>query len=207
MQQNHVSVVRKLLLRNTSETDLKGLTISITSEPEFAMAWEHQVDVLKAGESFEVDTVHLKVSAPYLSNLSERVSGIFTLTVSAGSEPLFTGNYPVSVLAYDEWGGAAILPEMVAAFITPNHAEVLKIIRRAAPILERWTGDPSFNEYQSRNPDRVRKQMAALYEAVAELQLVYCSVPASFEETGQRVRMCDTIFAHKLANCLDISLL
>ncbi|WP_205702873.1 DUF3320 domain-containing protein [Botryobacter ruber] len=110
-------------------------------------------------------------------------------------------------MAYDQWSGAAILPEMIAAFITPNHAEVLKIIRKAAPILERWTGNPSFDEYQSRNPDRVRKQMAALYEAIASLELVYCSVPASFEENGQRIRMCDTIFTHKLANCLDISLL
>ncbi|MFB9864912.1 DUF3320 domain-containing protein [Rufibacter immobilis] len=207
MQQNHVSVVRKLLVRNTSETDLQSLRIGINCEPEFAAAWEHHVDVLKAGESIEVDAVHLKVSATYLSNLSERVSGNFTLSVSAENGLLFTHNYPVSVLAYDEWSGAVILPEMVAAFITPNHTEVLKIIRRAAPILEKWTGDPSFNEYQSRNPDRVRKQMAALYEAIAELQLVYCSVPASFEENGQRIRMCDTIFAHKLANCLDISLL
>ena len=49
--------------------------------------------------------------------------------------------------------------------------------------------------------------MAAIYEAIAELNLVYCTVPASFEESGQRIRMCDTIFSQKMANCLDISLL
>ncbi|RDV11468.1 DUF3320 domain-containing protein [Pontibacter diazotrophicus] len=207
MQQNHVSVVRKLWIKNTSEIDLQNISIELTNEPAFAAVWQHQIDILKAGESFELNAVHLKISSSYLSNLSERISGNFTLVISAENHPLFTGNYPVSVLAYDQWSGAAILPEMIAAFITPNHAEVQKIIRKAAPVLERWTGSPSFDEYQSRNPDRVRKQMAALYEAIAELQLVYCSVPASFEENGQRIRMCDTIFSHKLANCLDISLL
>ena len=48
--------------------------------------------------------------------------------------------------------------------------------------------------------------MAAIYEAITELNLVYC-VPASFEESGQRVRICDTIFSQKMANCLDISLI
>ncbi len=49
--------------------------------------------------------------------------------------------------------------------------------------------------------------MAAVYDAIAEMQIIYCTVPASFEETGQRIRMCDTIFSIKMANCLDLSLL
>ncbi|NEM97191.1 DUF3320 domain-containing protein [Pontibacter burrus] len=207
MQQNHVSVVRKILIKNTSELDIRNISIKLTSDPDFITAWEHRVDVLKAGESFELDAVHLKVSSSYLSNLSEKILGNFTLNITSESNILFTGSYPVSVLAYDQWSGAAILPEMIAAFVTPNHAQISKIISKAATILERWTGSPSFDEYQSRNPDRVRKQMAALYEAIASLEIVYCSVPASFEENGQRIRMCDTIFTHKLANCLDISLL
>lgn len=207
MQQNHVSVARKLLIKNTGESDLLQISIGLTSDPEFVATWEHQVDVLKAGDSFELDTVPLKVSSSYLSNLTEKISGNITLAVTANGETLISDSYPVSVLAYDQWSGAAVLPEMIAAFVTPNHAQVLKIVTKAASILERWTGNPSFDEYQSRNPDRVRKQMASIFEAIAELQLVYCSVPASFEENGQRIRMCDTIFSHKLANCLDISLL
>ncbi|TXK36448.1 DUF4011 domain-containing protein, partial [Pontibacter qinzhouensis] len=207
MQQNHVSVVRKLAIKNTGDVDLRDIKIELDGEPEFAFTWTRQLEVLKAGECFELNTVPLKISSTYLSQLSERIAGTFTIQVSAEKQPISTSHYPVSVLAYDQWGGAAVLPEMVVAFITPNHAEVLKIIRKAAPILEKWTGNPSFDEYQSRNPDRVRKQMAALYEAIASLGLVYCSVPSSFEESGQRIRMCDTIFTHKLANCLDISLL
>ncbi|MBA9076829.1 DUF3320 domain-containing protein [Rufibacter quisquiliarum] len=207
MQQNHVSVVRKLRVANISGMDLQNISIELTSEPEFAAVWKYHIDALKTDESFELEAVHLKISSTYLSTLTEKEAGSFRLTVTAESQPIFTEDYPISVLAYDQWSGYTSLPEMLAAFVTPNHAEVLNIIRKAAPILEKWTGNPSFDEYQSRNPDRVRKQMAAIFEAIAQAQLVYCSVPASFETNGQRIRMCDTIFTHKLANCLDITLL
>ena len=59
-------------------------------------------------------------------------------------------------------------PKCCAAFITPNHAVISPVIKRAATILEQWTGNPSLDEYQSRNPDRVRKQMAAVYTAITE---------------------------------------
>lgn len=99
------------------------------------------------------------------------------------------------------------IPEMLAAFITPNHAVLTPIIKRAAAILEQWTGTPSLDEYQSRNPDRVRKQMAAIYTALTEQQIIYSTIPASFEEHGQRVRLTDSVLAQKLGTCLDMALL
>ena len=81
------------------------------------------------------------------------------------------------------------------------------IIKRAAAILEQWTGTPSLDEYQSRNPDRVRKQMAAIYTALTEQQIIYSTIPASFEEHGQRVRLTDSVLAQKLGTCLDMALL
>lgn len=49
--------------------------------------------------------------------------------------------------------------------------------------------------------------MAAIYEAIAEQQIAYCTVPASYQESGQRIRLCDDILQHKLATCLDMALL
>ena len=49
--------------------------------------------------------------------------------------------------------------------------------------------------------------MGAIFESIANLGIVYCSPPASFEKEGQRIRMCDTILSQKLATCIDISIL
>jgi hypothetical protein len=57
------------------------------------------------------------------------------------------------------------------------------------------------------SPDRVKKQMASIYEAIKGLDIVYCSPPASFEKEGQRIRTCDTIFSQKLGTCVDMAFL
>ncbi len=54
MQQNHIPVVRKFLIKNTTGEDLKNITLEITSEPDFAVAWKHKIELLVKDESIEV---------------------------------------------------------------------------------------------------------------------------------------------------------
>lgn len=49
--------------------------------------------------------------------------------------------------------------------------------------------------------------MGAIFEAISSLNIVYSSPPASFENKGQRLRMCDTIFSQKIAICIDMTIL
>lgn len=207
MQQNHVPVVRKLTIKNIGDAELRNVNIEIVADPEFAIVWSKRIDLLPVNELVDVGAIDIKSITKYLAELTERIVGHFTLVIKSDAEVLFNEYYDINILAYDQWNGIAVLPEMLSAFVTPNHPDIAKIIIQASAILQNWTGSPSFDEYQSKNPDRVKKQMAAIYEAIAELNLVYCTVPASFEESGQRVRMCDTIFNQRMANCLDISLL
>jgi superfamily I DNA and/or RNA helicase len=207
MQQNRVSFVRELTIENSSEQLLENLTVTLATEPDFAQPLPYVIERLGSGEKVRITVNLLNLSANYFSQLTERFAGQLTLTVTTGEESLFSKTYPIDILAYDQWGGATVLPEMLSGFVTPNHPAIVPIIRRAASILEQWTGNASLDEYQSRNPDRVRKQMAAIYTAIAEQEIVYCSVPASFEEYGQRIRLVDTALYQKLGNCLDMSLL
>jgi len=207
MQQNHVPVLKQLILTNAGELNYEDLTVEISSEPEFSIVWKASLDRLKMGESYTFGAVPLRISAAYLAGLTERLSGRLNLKIMAAEQVISSAIYDIDLLAYDQWNGAGSVPELLAAFVTPNHPEIPTIIRNASVLLQQWTGDPSFNAYQTRNPDRVKKQMAAIYEAIADLNLIYCAVPASFEETGQRVRLSDSILSQRLANCLDLSLL
>jgi hypothetical protein len=207
MQQNHVPVVKHLILTNVSEEDFTDLIVKISFEPNFAQVWKGNLDVLNANESHTFGAIPISILAKYLAELTERMNGRLFLEITASGEIVAESIYDIDLLAYDQWNGAGTIPELLAAFITPNHPEIPAIIRSASALMQQWTGDPSFNAYQSRNPDRVKKQMAAIYEAISGLNLIYCSVPASFEETGQRVRLSDAILSQKLANCLDLSLL
>lgn len=207
LQQNHIPIVRSLILNNTTTQDWQDVTIEIISEPDFALPWKKTIEVVRAGDNYEFGSISLTISSKYLAELTERITGRLTVKLSAEGWEGYEEHFPIDLLAYDQWNGIGLLPEMLAAFITPNHPEIPKLLHKASAILEKWTGNPSFDEYQRRNPDRVKKQMAAIYEAIAELQLVYCAVPASFEQGGQRIRLSDAIFSNRLANCLDLSLL
>ena len=207
MQQNHVPVIREIRIKNEEEIELTGLCVRITSDPEFFEPFQMHLDALSPGEEKQWTVIPLRVSTSYLSNLTEQILGAVRIEISKEDQVLFSTSHEISLLAFDQWGGISILPEMLAAFVTPNSPVIAPIIKRASEILENWTGSSAMDEYQTRDPNRVKKQMAAIYEAIAEQQIAYCTVPASYQESGQRIRLCDDILQHKLATCLDMALL
>ncbi len=207
MQQNRVSLIRRLSIENTTGEALTDIRIQLSADPCFATSEPYEIGIIPAGETVRVDGFKLHMETSFFAQLTEKIAASFLLEIFAGDESIFRQTYPVDVLAFDEWGGSNVLPEMLASFITPNHPALQPILKRASVILEKWTGNPSLDEYQSRTPDRVRKQMAAIYTALSEQGIAYAGVPASFETQGQRIRLADAVLAQKLGNCLDMSLL
>ncbi len=207
MQQNHVPIIREINIKNTGKEDLKAVCVSISFEPDFAAPCKLRIESIASGSEERISTVPVQLSTSFLSQLTERILGHIHIEVSAETQSLFSESYEMSLLAFDQWGGISVLPEMLAAFVTPNYPVIAPIIKRATEIMGDWTEIPALDEYQTRDPNRVKKQMAAIYEAIAEQQIAYCAVPASFEESGQRIRLYDDIMSHKLGNCLDMSLL
>jgi hypothetical protein len=207
MQQNFVPVIRKISLTNHSTEDFRQITVEITAQPEFALAWSKTIEILPAGQALDLGPVNFQLSGAFLAGLTERLTGLILLEIKHGETVLYQETSSMTVLAYDQWGGLASMPEMAAAFVMPNHPDVLKIISEAAPILEKWTQNPSFDAYQSLSPNRVRNQAAAIYTAIQAHQPNYIVAPASFEEVGQRVRLPDAIFSHHMGNCFDLTLL
>ena len=125
----------------------------------------------------------------------------------AGDEILAEKDIPVDILAYDEWSGANIMPELIAAFTAPNHPRVGEVISKASVYMQKWTGSPSFTGYQSGDPNVVKQQAAAVYAALQEENIAYTVPPASFETSGQRVRLPYTVLSERRGTCLDLTLL
>lgn len=56
--------------------------------------------------------------------------------------------------------------------------------------------------------DLVPAQSAvAIYHAIQQEKIIYSVLPPSFEESGQRIRLPDTLFSYRMGNCLDITVL
>jgi len=207
MQQNHVPVVRELVIKNLSDEEIKNIKIVITSDPDIADAWTIELDSLLPDQEHLFTGIDLRLSASKLFELTERINGTLKIVVSDESEILAEDKQDLSFLSYDEWSGSNTFPEFLAAFITPNNSYIIEIIKKAGVLLSEWTGSPSFTGYQSKNPNNVKKQMAAIYGALQQENIAYCMPPASFEEYGQKVRLSGTIKEQKLGTCLDLALL
>ncbi len=109
----------------------------------------------------------------------------------------------VRLLARDEWYARSI-PELLAAFITPNAPGVQQVLERASGVLADRTGDPSLDGYQS-GPERAVQIGQAVYEALVSYGIRYSEPPASFETTGQKIRPVDAVLAERWGTCLDLT--
>lgn len=207
MQQNRVSLIRQFTVENKTDDILENIKIILSVEPSFASSTPYIIEAIPGGETIRIESFKLNLSPTFFAQMTERVAGDFTLEIFSNETSIYQESFPIDILAFDQWGGLTVLPEMLSSFITPNHPAIVPILKRASVILAEWTGRPSLDEYQSCNPDRVRKQMAALYVAISEKNITYSSVPASFEEFGQRVRLVDAVLSQKLGTCLDMTLL
>ena len=58
-------------------------------------------------------------------------------------------------MAYDQWPGISVNPELLSVFVTPNSAALSSVNMAAAKHLERLTGSSSLDSYQTQDPNRV----------------------------------------------------
>ena len=194
-----------LELTNNTAEDWRGLRLTIGGE--LIAASEAVVDSIPVGQTVRVADLKVLPDVDKLRERTESIDTKFTLKIETGGAMVFENDYDVRLLAFDEWPGVGVMPELLAAFVTPNAPELAHVKVAAAQFLERLTGSSALDEYQTQDPNRVRAQVASIYEALRSESLVYSAPPASYEKTGQRVRLVDKVLSEKLGTCLDLSLL
>lgn len=207
LQQNHVAFLKRVRITNRGPHAVEDVRVRIAMDPHLADPLELRVDSIAGGGSHAFDVIDLPLSAERLVRQTEREVGALRVEVATGETVVAKVHRPVDVLAYNEWPGTRVLPEILAAFVLPNHPILEPILRNASSILLETTGEGSLSGYQSGTPERVASMVGAIYAACASLDLAYISPPASFESSGQKVRTPDQILATRLGTCLDLTLL
>ncbi len=207
MHQNGTAALQSVTLENMTDGVLENVTLTISATPAFCLPFQRHIDCLPPQKSVTLTAPELHLDASFLAGTTEKVTGTLQFTLTQGEAVLSAQQVQTTVLAFDQWHGIGMYPELLSAFVTPNHPAISRIIARATEYLGKWTGDTSMDAYQSQDPNRVLSQAAAIFTAIKEQAIAYAVAPASFEETGQRVRLCDTVLQQKLGTCLDLTLL
>lgn len=207
MQQNYIPLIRSIRLVNDGESSVEGVTVRVDFDPAFAKPFLFEVQFVEGLRTTEIAPVKLTLSPELLFSLTEKTAGNIHISAEKDGETLAETDIPVEILAYDEWSGVSVMPELISAFCAPNHPLVNEIVSEAAVYMQTWTGSPSFMGYQSEDPNIVKQQAAAIYAALQARNIAYIVPPASYEKRGQRVRLPYTVISEKHGTCLDLSLL
>ena len=205
MLNSGVETCYKFVLENTGQSD--WCQILITIKGEYIKEYTHRLELLRGGQSIQINSVNISPEINKLSEITEAINTSFIITIENETEQLIQQELPITLLAYDEWAGVNVMPENIASFVVPNHPILSRIKVSAAQFLEKWTGSSQLDEYQTQDRNRVRAQVAAIYEALRSEGIVYSAPPASFEACGQRIRLADKVLTEKIGTCIDTSLL
>lgn len=199
-------VLRSVEIKNCNDVSISHLTLKLSASEDILVPAEKEIDFISAGSSITIRDFRPEFNISAFAALTEKLNLVLSFELCTDNYTVSSCSKEITVLAFDEWNGTGTFPEVLASFCVPNHPCLTQVLSRASVILQQWTSDPSFNAYQTQDPDRVRKQAASIYEALVEENIVYCVSPASFEDSGQRIRLADSVLEQKMGNCLDLSL-
>jgi very-short-patch-repair endonuclease len=205
--QNNVPVIREILVTNDGETTLSDIELVVKCVPAFAEGARFRFEALAPGESRRLAPVDLRPDHRYFSQLDESERAIITASLRVREAELITATHNIDVLAYDQWAGTRALPELLAAFCMPNSRVVDKLLARASGLLRQTSADLSMDGYQSKNREKVWKQVSAIYSTIVAEDIQYSNPPASFGNDGQKIRTPERVLDGKLATCLDLAML
>ena len=207
MQQNDVPIIKQIRVDNVSGEELTDVIVGVWIDCNLAPVWQREIARITPGATYNLDVVDLSLDASVLIHQTERAIAHLHAEVTQGSRIIERFKAPIEVLAYNEWGGIGSLPEILAAFVMPNHPAIDSLLAKAREHLEKATGQPAFSGYQSRSGGQTRAMIAAIYQAIIDADIGYIAPPSSYETQGQKVRSADQLLEHRLGTCLDLALL
>ena len=146
--------------------------------------------------------------APMLQVDTEQ-PGFITVTLRGPDGALIADHrHPVTVLAANQWIARELHLglELLASFAQPQATALTPVLQRASDLLGQSTGRTQLDGYQSDNPARVDATLAAIWNAVRELDVRYAEPPASWGLRGQKIRTPQEVLEGRLGTCLDTTL-
>lgn len=205
--QSAFAFLRELRIENADhDAQLDDVFVSMTSNPSFLKPKSWRLDRIAPKRSISVKDRDIELDGGFLLALADAVRGTVTITVKKNGLVLAEETKSVELLAYNEWGGAGYMPELLAAFSMPNDPAVDRVLRDASLILRKAGKSDGIDGYKAGSRQRVWEIASAVYTAICNLGITYSVPPASFERDGQKIRLPSQVLANRVATCLDCTM-
>ncbi|WP_026939012.1 DUF3320 domain-containing protein [Holophaga foetida] len=202
-----VPLVRGLRITNGTEEPWTNAQVEVQLLPELGEPLRIPLGAMAQGETVDLGRIDYRLPAGRLRQVVEWERAEFRVQVLLGEKLLGEQRAEVEVLPCHQWPGSRLPLGLLTSFITPNHPVISQILKKTSERLKAIQGHAAIVGYQDHNPQTAKAQVVALVQTLQSLGLTYIGMPASFEQTGQKVRLPDMILRDQMANCLDMTLL
>ena len=152
LQRGGAAPIQSVTIHNDSDTALEDLDLEIRTSPELILPFTRHIDCIPAGKTVELSRPKVTMNAEMLAGLTEKVTGIVSVKVTNQSGELGNAHAETEVLAFDQWHGLGLYPELLASFVTPNHPAVSGILSRATISWASGQGTPPWTATSPRTP-------------------------------------------------------
>lgn len=206
--QNRIPLIQNINIINSGDQHYENLSVQVKSDPLEAFNGDISISTLRPEETFILDNPKISHSWDFFKKVNEKIYGRLIIELfDSNGNILSTISKEIQIEPENVWLGQQAPLELLTSHIMPNSDVIQQINRKAADYLKIKTGNSALNGYQGKDRERVYQIAQAIYHVIREINITYSEPPASFEETGQKIRTPEQILKHSLATCLDISLL
>ncbi|MGD0108094.1 MAG: hypothetical protein ABSC06_29285 [Rhodopila sp.] len=142
--QNHVPVLTALSLRSDSSEAPGNVTLDLLCEPPVLKPRSWRLQGVAEGQIRIIDDLDVALDGRMLAGLTEgtHAEARFTARRTDTADGLLAElTCDIRVLARNEWGGSAGIPDILAAFVEPNDPAVAELLRLTSDRL-RMAGKP-----------------------------------------------------------------
>ena len=200
-----IPVLSRMILQNLNSFETGALKITVFGECSEGTFVE-PVDIIfenfsPRGYGFvddgsaivEFTFEEIPVNLDFFTSLEESCEGILTIrtefcgVVAVCEEKMILEPFAV-------WNGINETPEQIAAFVTPNHREIERILKGIAPTKK------------GKSIEENRSAAGELYHALQNQNLIYMRPEANFAEKGQKIKLADNIFLRNSRSMYPIDL-
>ena len=205
MAHNSIPIVDRVEIFNGGSAR-SGCTVSIEvrdGDGRIGSPHRQLVDLADSAVTVLKD-LDLRLDPASMLQLDERRPGSIVVRVEYAEDVVAEQVVQVQLLPAKHWLSQPLqlALEMLAAFVMPNDPAIESLLADASLILERETGSPSLQGYQS-GPERVDQIVGAAYRAMQERHIRYSEPPASWADIGQKVRTPTDVLDGHTGTCLD----
>src|SRR3954454_12578302 len=108
--QNAVPIVRELMIENTTDRDLSGLSGHLASEPPFLTPGVWRIDRIAAGATHHLRSLDSKLDPAFLAGVRASRRAQLRFRVDAEGQTLAEEFVELNMLPPSHWGGVGTAP-------------------------------------------------------------------------------------------------